>query len=70
MAVMLPGRPTEHLLRVVADSLDLVVDVVDRDDRRLVEDDARAAGKHAGVGGAEVNRQVVGEERQRSEKHS
>ena len=64
------GRPPEHLFRVVADGLDLVVDVVDRHDGRLVEHDAGAARKHAGVGGAEVDRQVMGEERQRSEKHS
>ena len=64
------GRPAEHLLRVVADGLDLVVDVIDRHDGRFVEHDAGAAGEHAGVRGTEVNRQVVREERQRAEKHS
>ena len=57
------GGPTEHLFRVVADSLDLVVDVVDRHDGRFVEHDAGATCEHARVRGAQVNRQVVRKER-------
>ena len=63
------GRPPEHLFGIAADSFDLVVHVVDRHDRRFVENDAGAAREHAGVGGTQVNRQVVGEERHRSEQH-
>ena len=59
VAIYIPG--------LCAHGFDLVVGVVDRDDRRLVEDDAHAARKDAGVGGSKVDGQVVREERQRSE---
>ena len=53
-----------------ADGFNLIVDVVHRHDRRFVEDDAGAAREHAGVGGAEIDGEVVGEERKCSEQHA
>jgi hypothetical protein len=38
--------------------LDLAIGVVERHDGRLVEDDAAAAGEDAGVGSAQVDRDV------------
>ena len=52
------GRAAEHRLGLVPDPDDLVVGLADRDDRRLVEDDAAIADEHEGVGGSEVDRQV------------
>ena len=53
------GRAAEHLLGFLADGLDLVGVAVDRDDRRLVDDDAFATGKHERVRGAQVDRQIA-----------
>ena len=65
MAVMLPGvRPSMFLASVPTASIFLPPRrrlVADRDDRGLVEDDALAAHVDEGVGGAEVDREVVGE---------
>ena len=69
IAVMLPGVRPEHLLRLGADRLDPAGDLVDRDDRRLADDDALAAREDAGVGGAEVDGEVVGEAGQERRKH-
>jgi hypothetical protein len=57
------GRAPEHLFRVFSDRFDAAVDLVDRDDRGLVHDDALAARIHTGVGRPEVDRQVAREER-------
>jgi hypothetical protein len=56
------GRAPEHLLGVLADRLDAAVHLVDRDDRRLVDDDALARGVDAGVGRAEVDREIAREQ--------
>src|SRR6185437_14498950 len=48
------GRPPDHLARLVADRDDPVV-VADRDDRRLLDDDALALHVHEDVGRAEVD---------------
>ena len=57
----LVGRLAHHQLGVVADRLDLLdaVDRLDRDHRRLVEDDAAAADVDERIGGSEVDRHVV-----------
>ena len=57
------GRAAEHVLGVLADGLDPAVHLVDGHDRRLVDDDALAAGVDAGVGGAEVDGQVTRKQR-------
>jgi hypothetical protein len=63
-------RPAEHLLGVLAHGFDASVDLVDSDDRRLVDDDAFAARVDARVGRAEVDREIAGEQRQeRAERH-
>src|SRR5204863_4757057 len=56
------GRPAEHLFRVPANRLDAPVDFVDRNNRRLVDDDAFSAGVDAGIRGAEVDREIAGEQ--------
>ena len=56
---MFPGRPSEHLLRVLADRLHAPVNLVDRDDRGLVNDNALPAGVNAGIRRAEVDGQIV-----------
>src|SRR5262245_50580661 len=53
-------RSSEHLLGVGADRFDAAVDLVQGDDRRLADDNALAAGVYAGVGGAEIDGQIVG----------
>jgi hypothetical protein len=57
------GSAAQHLLGVAPDSFDLAVHLVDGDDRRFVDHDALAARIHAGVGGAEVNREIARKER-------
>ena len=56
------GRAAEHLLGVAADGFDLVGDLVDRDDRRLGDDDAAPLRVDERVGRAEVDRQIAGEQ--------
>src|SRR5436305_4693846 len=61
-----PGGFAEHLLRFFADRLDGFLAaragfLPDRDDRRLIEDDALPAHINERVGGAEVDGQVVRE---------
>src|SRR5262249_30757933 len=56
-------RPPEHVVGLLADRFDLSLEGVEGDDRRLVEDDAAPLGEHAGVGGAEIDREVGGKER-------
>ena len=58
------GGAAEHALGLGADGGDLAhaISVAHRDDRRLVEDDALAADVDEGVGGAQVDRQVVREQ--------
>ena len=53
------GRAAEHLFRLGADRFDLVGQFVEHDDRRLAHDDAAIPGIDEGIGGAEVDRQVV-----------
>jgi hypothetical protein len=55
--------PPEHFLGVLAHRFDAAVDLVDRDDRRFVDDDALAARVDARVGSAEVDREIAGEQR-------
>jgi hypothetical protein len=57
------GGTPEHLLGVVADRLDLIVRIVDGDDGRFAEHDALPARVDAGIGGAKIDRQIVGEQR-------
>jgi hypothetical protein len=38
MATMLPGRPPEHVLRILAHGFDAAGHLVDGHDRRLVDD--------------------------------
>jgi hypothetical protein len=64
MATMLPGA-AEHLLRFLADRLDVVVDLVDRDDRRLAHDDAFVLCVHQRVRCPEIDRQIVREHREK-----
>ncbi len=52
-------RAPEHLLRVLADRLDAAVDLVDRHDRGLVDDDALASRVHAGIGRAEIDCEIA-----------
>ena len=61
IAVMLPGVRPSISLASCADGLDASVDVVERHDRRLADDDALAARVDAGVGGAEIDGEIVGE---------
>ncbi len=58
---MLPGRAAEHLLGFAAHRLDAVGELVDHDDRGLAHHDALVAREDQGVGGAEVDREVVRE---------
>jgi hypothetical protein len=56
----------QHLLGFLADGLDRLLAVgaaflADRHHRRLIEHDALAAHVDQGVGGAEVDREIVGE---------
>src|SRR5215471_20054195 len=51
-------------IRVLADSLHTAIHFVDRDNGRLVHDDAFPARVDAGVGGAEIDRQVAREQRE------
>ena len=52
----------EHLLGFLADGLDLVGRLVDGDDGGLVDDDALAVREDEGIGRAQVDGQVTGEE--------
>ncbi|MGF6699104.1 hypothetical protein OKW38_003716 [Paraburkholderia sp. MM5496-R1] len=65
----------EHLLGFLADCLNGLLAVgaaflADRHDRRFVENDALAAHVDKGVGGAEVNRQIVREVAAQKTEHS
>ena len=53
------GRAAEHALGLEPDALDLARRLLDRDDRRLVEDDAFALHVDQRVGRAEVHRDLV-----------
>ena len=53
-----PGRAPEHPLRLGADRVHLAGALVDRDDRRLAEDDPAAADVDERVGGSEVHGHV------------
>ena len=55
-------RAAEHALRLDADGVDLAGALVDRDDRRLGQDDAAAADVDERVRGAEVHRHVAAAE--------
>jgi hypothetical protein len=55
-------RAAEHRLGLVTHPDHLVVGAADRDDRRLIEDDASAPHEHECVGRSEVDRQVRREE--------
>ena len=56
-------RPAEHVLGVLADRLDAAVHFVDRDNRRLVDDDALSARVDARIRRAEVDSEIAREER-------
>ncbi len=54
-------RPPEHFLGIGAHGFDAAIGFVNRDDRRLADDDPFAAREHAGVGRPEVDGEIVGE---------
>ena len=62
IAAIVPGRAPEHPLRLDADRVHLARALVDRDDRRLAEDDAAAADVDECVGGSEVHGHVAAAE--------
>jgi hypothetical protein len=65
------GRPTQHLLRILADRFDAAVDLVDGDNRGLVDHDALATRVDACIGGAEINGEIAREQRQkRAKRHA
>ena len=71
----LPWRLAKHVLGARADGLDRFFGVrpafhADRDDRRLVEDDALAALVNQRIGRAEVDREVIGKITAQKTKHS
>ena len=51
-------RPADHRLGIAPDREQRVIRLPNRDDRRLVEDDALAPHEHHRVGGAEVDAEV------------
>ena len=59
-----PRRPAEHVLRFLTNGLEYLAAAAgllpDRDDGRLVENDALAADVDQGVSGAEIDGQIVG----------
>ena len=61
------GRAAQHLLGFASNGFDAPVHLVDRDNRRLVDDDALALGIDAGVGRAEVDGEVSRETRENSD---
>ena len=63
------GRPSQHLLGLVAHGFDFRRHLVDRDDGGLARDDALAPCEHAGVRGPEIDGEVVGEEREGAQEH-
>ncbi len=54
------GRAAEHLFSIAADGLDLIRYLVDRDDRRLADDDAAALGINKRIGGSQIDREIAG----------
>src|SRR5262249_51789303 len=54
-----PGGAAEHVLGLFADGLNLVGDLVYRNDGGLVDDDALAGGVDEGVGRTEIDRQIA-----------
>ena len=68
-------RLAEHLLGALADGLNRFFGVrsafhADRHDRRLVEHDAATAHIDQGIGGAEVDGQVIGEVTAKKTEHA
>ena len=59
IAVIVPGRAAEHPLRLDPDRVDVAGALVDRDDRRLGEDDAASPDVDERVGRAQVDRHVA-----------
>ena len=59
IAEIVPGRASEHALRLDADRMDVAGALVDRDDGRLREHDPAAADVDERVGGAEVDSHVT-----------
>ena len=59
-----PGRAPEHLLGFATDGLDLPGLLVHRDDGGLADDDPAPLRVDQGVGGPEVDREVVREDRE------
>src|ERR1044072_4103795 len=53
-------RPAQHLLRVLTDSLDSIRHLINSDNGGFAQYDAPSFGVHKGVGGAEIDGQVVG----------
>ena len=68
---MLPGVRPSIMLGFVADRQDLLaaLDAGDRDDRRLVEDDAAALDIDEGIGRPEIDRHVGGQQTQHLTNH-
>ena len=56
------GCAPEHFLRLFANGLHLTVVLVNGDDRGLVDDDALAPGVDAGVGRAQIDREIAREQ--------
>ena len=56
------GRPAEHRLRLVAHGEHRMVGQVNSHDGRLVYHDTLAADVHEGIGRAQVDGEIVGEE--------
>ena len=64
--LMFAGRAPEHLVRLGPDRFDRPLGGVERDDGRFVEDDAAAAREDAGVGRAEIDRDIGREGRKQA----
>lgn len=54
-----PRRAAKHLLGFFADRFDLSIVLVNRDDRRFVDDDALVLHEDEGIGRAEVDGEIV-----------
>src|SRR6185437_15395775 len=54
------GGPAKHLLCVLTDGLDRICHLINGDDGGFAQHDAASFGVDKGVGGAEIDGQVVG----------
>lgn len=55
-------RAAQHLLRVTADRLNLIRDLIDRNDRRLTHHDAPSLRINQRIGRSEIDRKVTGKQ--------